>query len=408
MVLSIRKAVCSGVLVWLGLASGCGGGGGSNSESADSSGTSACAAYAGTAVNFTVNDTGQTGCFDADGKVISCPAAGADFRGQDAQYDTSTPRFATCDDSVVVDQNTGLRWQKAHNERVSYADAYSACAGLTLGGYSDWRLPTIKELISIVNFSGTQDDASSTSPSNPYAFSDYFDIAYSTDTELGSLTGTHSRQMMGQTWSATTRPDVPEMNYFYNFLDGHLKSQYTNNAAVTLDYRCVRGEENKFENTLTDNGNGTVTDSATGLMWQQSNGYDSMASSYQFSWKNALAYCEDLSLGSHDDWRLPDVKELQSIVDYSNETDAINTAVFTQTIVPGTGPFFWSSTTYEEAPGFANYVCFGHCWNYTMTADIHGPGAQRSEPKYDNGHLPTSLGDQEDLVQAYDYVRCVR
>lgn len=395
---------------WLILAiglGGCGGSGGDDVAEApggdDTAIASACDSYAAP-VHFVAVDTGQSRCYGQGGALIECPASGADDYGQDAQYAGVQPSFTLCgEDAVVVDRNTGLMWQRAHNARANYATAWAACDALELGGYGDWRLPSIKELFSIADFSGTQDAAGATRPSNPFIFDDYFHIEYAMDAEL---TGTHTYQMMGQTWSATARPDNGNMNYFFNFLDGHLKSQFNNNPDSVLFYRCVRGASGAFENTFTNNNDGTVSDGATGLMWQAANG--AVDADYRFTWREALAYCEGITLAGHADWRLPNIRELQGLVDYTDAASAIDTSVFGLTLEPGTGPFFWSGTTDEQAPQFADYVCFGPCWNYTMTADIHGPGAQRSDPKYDNGHLPRSLGDQEDLVQAENYVRCVR
>ena len=96
------------------------------------------------------------------------------------------------------------------NHGANYDDAGNACANLELGGLSDWRLPEIKEVFSIINFAGTIDESDSTTPSNPYVFKEYFDIDYDTEIELS---GTHQIQMMGQTWTATTRPDDPRSNY---------------------------------------------------------------------------------------------------------------------------------------------------------------------------------------------------
>ncbi|MEI6207109.1 MAG: DUF1566 domain-containing protein [Desulfuromonadales bacterium] len=88
--------------------------------------------------------------------------------------------------------------------------------------------------------------------------------------------------------------------------------------------------------TLTDNGNGTVTDSKTGLVWQQGEG-GSMT-----SWDNALTYCEGLSLGGQNDWRLPNIKELKSLIDYARYSPAIDQTYFPNAVVS----YYWSSTTY--------------------------------------------------------------
>ena len=74
------------------------------------------------------------------------------------------------------------------------------------------------------------------------------------------------------------------------------------------------------EGRFVDNGDGTVTDTCTRLMWQQDtadvNGDGLRNEGDQPPWCSALAYCEDLELAGHDDWRLPNITELQSIVDH--------------------------------------------------------------------------------------------
>ena len=371
--------------------------------------TSSLAAACSTAdltAQYLVTESGQTLCFDANGLNITCPSSTGNYYGQDGNYTGRANHFGLCSNNqVTLDYNTGLMWEKAYHGQANYSTASAYCDGLDLGGYADWRLPGIKELVTLADFSGSVDDTSSTSPSNPYLDTQYFDIAY--DTALSSLTGTHVVQMMGQTWSATVRPDLSTFNYFYNFLDGHLKSNLNSVTTATAMYRCVRGDSAGVTNSLTDNGDQTVSDSKTGLVWQKANATESTGD-YQFTWTAAMNYCESLTLASHTDWRLPNVKELASILDYTNQSYSIDTTVFTSTYTTNTGPFFWTGTTDEEAPKYAYYVCFGHCWDYLLTSDVHGPGAIRSDPKYDNGNLPTSLGDQKDLVQANNYVRCVR
>lgn len=92
-----------------------------------------------------------------------------------------------------------------------------------------------------------------------------------------------------------------------------------------------------------DNADGTVTDACTGLMWQQTSAANDMV------WCDALAYCEALILSGYTDWRLPSVRELQSIVDYGTLLPAID-AVF-----GATGILYWSSTSYQDDPGGAAF-----------------------------------------------------
>ena len=98
---------------------------------------------------------------------------------------------------------------------------------------------------------------------------------------------------------------------------------------------------------FTDNGDGTVTDSNTGLMWQQ-------AEAVSMNWEAAITYCEDLSLAEYSDWRLPNVKELRSIVDDRLYNPAIDTNYFPGALASS----YWSSTTYAYSSSNAWIVYF--------------------------------------------------
>jgi hypothetical protein len=82
--------------------------------------------------------------------------------------------------------------------------------------------------------------------------------------------------------------------------------------------------------------NEIVTDNITGLMWQD----DAAAKNTEKAWEDAATYCTDLTLGGFDDWELPTVKELLSIVDNGNYNPAINSE-FENT----SSSDYWSSTT---------------------------------------------------------------
>lgn len=110
--------------------------------------------------------------------------------------------------------------------------------------------------------------------------------------------------------------------------------------------------------SLTDNGNGTVTDNGTLLMWQQ--GEDGTK-----TWEAALTFCETSTLASYTDWRLPNHKELLSLVDDTRYGPAINTAKF-----PGAfSLYYWSSTTNATATALAFSVNFsdGYSDNFNKT-----------------------------------------
>jgi len=98
-----------------------------------------------------------------------------------------------------------------------------------------------------------------------------------------------------------------------------------------------------MEDRFLDNGDGTVTDTCTGLMWQQDtadvNGDSTIDAKDTLQWQQALQYCEALEFAGHGDWRLPNVRELQTIVNYGTWSPAID-PIFQSML-----PWYWSSTT---------------------------------------------------------------
>lgn len=116
---------------------------------------------------------------------------------------------------------------------------------------------------------------------------------------------------------------------------------------------CGWGAPVVYGAVLTDNGNGTVTDSSTGLVWQQGEPGTK-------TWDNALTYCEGLSLGGADDWRLPNVKELESLTDDARYNPALDTTYFPN----ANSSNYWSSTTYASNTLNAWYVNFANGYVY--------------------------------------------
>ncbi len=345
-----------------------------------------------------VPDTGQVTCFD-DRRPIDCPDVGAPFHGQDAHYRGRPPAYRVNGDGTVSDLVTGLMWQKAHNpRRLGFTAAKRACEGLALGGHGDWRLPTIKELFSISHWQGV-------TGRRFFLDGSVFDLELPGPEILRGdrFAATHRVDMMGQTWSATLytgdhwdRPGV-EAAFFFNFLDGRIKQAPTGGRGPGLFHRCVRGPEWGV-NDFRAHGDGTVTDTATGLMWQQADDGRTR------TWGQALAYCQGLSLAGHGDWRLPNAKELQSLVDYRRHDPALDLTVFRQHDKTG---WFWSSTTHGDNPGSAVYVCFGKCISVDGV-DVHGAGAQRSDPKAGDPSRWGPMGGQRDQVRIHNHARCVR
>ncbi len=188
--------------------------------------------------------------------------------------------------------------------------------------------------------------------------------------------------------------------------------------------RYVRGNSDYGINNFIDNEDDTITDNATGLMWSQGDSEEGL------NWEEALSWVQQRNnedfLG-YNDWRLPNAKELQSIIDYSRSPDTTNSAAIdplfnvTSIIDEGDGtnfPFYWTSTTHLNGPdsGRAVYIAFGDALGYMPSPtggyellDVHGAGAQRSDPKSGNpADWPNGLGPQGDVIRIYNYVRCVR
>ena len=346
---------------------------------------------------YTIVDTNQSVLYDDKGNLVDSIQNNEAFFGQDANYIGIPFNYTDNNDGTITDENTGLLWEKAHHAtRLSYYDAKAVCEELELGGHTGWRLPNLKELFSLSDFKGNQHSG------RYYLDNDYFDLAPPDAVDDDDQFSSHTVQMMGQTWSSTiytgdhwNNPNI-EAAFFFNFLDGHIKQAPT--SGTELFYRCVYGDE-YGANAFVINDNGTVTDQNTGLIWQQQD--DGIGR----NWQDSLAYCEDLELAGQTDWRLPNIKELQSIVDYTRHDPAIDPSVFTLSDSEG---WFWSGTTHGDSTLAAAYICFGKC-DSKDGIDTHGAGAQRADPKTgDPADYPEFGGAQDDDVRIYNYSRCVR
>jgi len=202
--------------------------------------------------------------------------------------------------------------------------------------------------------------------------------------------------------------------------------------AKTYYVMYVRGNPAYGRNDFRDEGDGTVSDRATGLVWMKADSGALRAGRNgdgKMNWQEALEWADNLEYAGYSDWRLPNAKELQSIVDYTRSPDATQSAaldpIFEATrIVNEAGqadyPSYWTGTTHARLRGGASavYVAFGRAMGYMENRraggaktwmDVHGAGAQRSDPKAgDPASYPTGRGPQGDAVRIYHYVRCVR
>ena len=274
-------------------------------------------AYVPVSITGKIPDTGQTTSY-------------TDTFGEDSDY-TINPQSYTklnangiaLDDSatewtMVQDNVTGLMWEvktddggihdkdDTYNGQEAQDNFIAQLNNENFGGHSDWRLPTVLELSMLLNTGKNWS-------SGPTINTEFFQ-------------NTIPHYYLAFTPSAVD-PEV--LSWIVYFGGGSVYVGYKHN-----DYyvRAVRGGSETFQE-LVDNGDGTVADIKTGLMWQQ-------ADAGTMTWTDALNYCENLQLANNNDWRLPNRNELQSLVDYSKLDPAINTVKF-----PDTNSYYWSSTT---------------------------------------------------------------
>ncbi|MFC1576348.1 DUF1566 domain-containing protein [Candidatus Omnitrophota bacterium] len=371
----------------------------------------------GVAASEPIVDTGQVKCYD-NTHEIPYPLPGTSFFGQDAEYVSNPPSYRDNGNGTVADLNTGLMWSKAVDKsKVSLIEAKKIATGMTLAGHSDWRVPNIKELYSLIDFSGYTGagEYNEGAPSNaiPFINTDCFDFMYG---QVDQGERYIDAQWVTSTKYVSTTMGGAETLFGVNFADGRIKGYGYKRPGSSREKkfyaRYVRGKA-YGNNNFVDNGDGTITDRATGLMWLKAD------SGKPMNWKEALFYSETLEYAGYDDWRLPDAKELQYIVDYSRSPDTTNSPAIdpvfqTTSIVNEAGekdyPCFWTSTTHLDGPnpgGNAAYVAFGRAIGKMQgkVMDVHGAGAQRSDPKAGS---PMFRGPQGDAVRCENFVRCVR
>lgn len=397
-------------------------------------------------LTYPIVDTGQDKFYDLSNE-ISAPSKGEDFYGQDAQFTGYQPSYTLSQDGLTVYDNvTGLTWTQSADlnrdntidvdDKLSFDEALTYHETLNsenFGGFSDWRLPSMKELYSLMNFNGT--DPSGPNPTNltPFIDTTYFDFAYG-DESAGE------RLIDAQFWSTNAYVGKVFVNqsatFGLNLGDGRIKGYPTEGMVSKVNYLYfVRGNTSYGINNFIDNSDGTVTDSATGLMWMQDDyGNNSKTGPRSgISWKDALAWVEeknDENYLGYNNWRLPNAKEMQSLVDYSRAPDATSSAsidpIFNITEITNEGgeidyPWFWTGTTHARNDGLgtsAVYICFGRATGYMNNAwiDVHGAGCQRSDQKSEDLSSLTYVDDgyyfdqspQGDATRSYNYVRLVR
>jgi hypothetical protein len=372
---------------------------------------------------YPIVGTNQTKFYNDSGE-IAAPAQGKPYYGQNASYPGNVPSYTNNGDGTITDNVTGLMWVQERGSKVTWDIAVAGASTNRTAGYSDWRMPTIKELYSLIRFNGVN------GPNNmvttgfiPFIDTNYFGFAY------GSGIGTE-RVMDCQDWSATEYVSTTMNNqatiFGVNFADGRIKGypKYEPSSGGAVGYklyvRYVRNNPNYGKNSFKDNGDGTITDLATKLMWSKED------SKKGLSWPDALAWVQTQNAANYlgrNDWRLPNTKELQSIVDYTRspattnspaiDTNYFNCTGITNEAGQGDYPYYWSSTVLLDGgpKPSATYIAFGRAMGYVRGSwtDVHGAGSQKSDIMTGNpANNPNGRGPQGDAVRINNFVRLVR
>ena len=351
--------------------------------------------------SYPLVDTKQSVCYDASAP-ITCPAAGGAFFGQDAQFAGTQPSYTRSADGLTVHDD---------GHGADLAAGLHRPRGLDRGHGRSGR-PERRQPWRLLRLAASDHQGA------------LFDLGRQPGLALPGhvlLRPRSGASPHGIFWSSTRYSGLLEstsdpaigaaMAFGVNFDTGHIKA-YSIDVGPTHGVRCVRGDRYGV-NALQDNGDGTITDQATGLMWAQAD------SGVGIDWENALAYAQFQNAANHlghGDWRLPSTKELQSIVDYTRSPGATDPArvgpaidpMFSSTPITNEAgdadyPWYWTSTSAKAQASepylAAWYVAFGRAVG-SDGKDLHGAGAVRFDAKV--------VGAPGGESRYLNYVRLVR
>lgn len=254
-------------------------------------------------------DSRDVPCSDGT-KLVDCTCVPTGFHGQDAEYLGLSPTFLPDVMNQVKEVSTGSSWWTIPTPNKSFKDAQAVCAGLG-GGY---RLPTRLELWTIIEHNQIGD----------------------TLLDENIFKGIQP----GQAWTSTPYVHLghPDTDHWVIDLCSKCPTSsraiglHESNGATVL---CVNGNEVK-NGPFTDQANGTLLDETTRLVWMAQ-----VNTMNGFSWQEALDYCESSFFLQKTDWRLPTIKELQTIMD---ETKTGDTSLYGGFMIGNNQPMLWSST----------------------------------------------------------------
>lgn len=334
-----------------------------------------------------VQVTGQALCYDSGGTPRSCAGTGEDGELQ-AGIAWPSPRFVDHGDGTVTDQSSGLMWlQDAYCDQVvpwsdwqamlDWVEAFNGgsmvCANYSAGAYDDWRLPNVRELSSLLDYGRHDPELPAGSPFvnvpwNTGGTSQYFAsssvVPYTPTTNYFWVVDSRDGQVLSSYASGLTFPGNQAVWPVRGNTQGPTRVQdsglrsdrcYVTGGTLT---DCVgTGQDAEVQAGIswptprfTDHGDGTVTDELTGLMWLK----DRECLADNQTWQQALdsvhafnttaVPCTEYAPQTYSDWRMANIKELHSLIDYRNAGG------FAQAPFVGNENLYCSSTSFVGDP----------------------------------------------------------
>jgi hypothetical protein len=245
--------------------------------------------------------------------------------GEDSDFLINMPGFIDNGDGTVTDTVTSLMWQRSDGPEMTFNSAAYFCDTLSLAGHADWRLPTAKEIYSILN----HQRANPAIDVNIFA-STTAEYWWSSDRQANDTS---------KIWCANAGGGI-----------GNHRMSETISAGGTKRFqvRAVRETTAPLYilDRYTDLQDGTIVDSLSGLQWTKATSTDSI------TWEQALAFSDTLTTGGHADWRLPNIKELESLNDERQVNPSLPSAYFSLS----TPEKYWSSTSLPNQTARAWYL----------------------------------------------------
>jgi hypothetical protein len=276
------------------------------------------------------------------------------------------PRLTDNADGTITDNLTGLMWEKTPSttDRTFY-QALDYANNLVLAAHSDWYLPNIWQLISFYNIAASDQIVWLTSQGfDVSAGSHCYRSATTAGYDDSGVWDIHLQTTWVYGWHSKTT--LPVQSWAVrNHSTGAISLAQTGQQISygTDDDGSLRKGVLWPTPRFVDNGDGTVSDNLTGLIWEKS-----PDTGMKKLWSDAISYANNLSLAGHSDWRLPNLYELESLRNAAEQRThtRLNQEGFDIQVADWT-PSFWTSTTFGGDLGRAFIVDLGYGGIYTAS-----------------------------------------